>query len=97
MRPEVGVHPAFTVRPYPRGRKGTQIKRDMRLLIVEDEKPLADIVRDSLAEHGFEAVCAYSADDAWEALWKRPFDLVVLDIMLPEGAEAGFRWAEQMR
>ncbi len=69
----------------------------MQLLIVEDEKSLADTLHDSLTAHGFKPICAYSADEAWETLWQHPFDLIILDVMLPEGEEAGFRLAEQIR
>ena len=69
----------------------------MQLLIVEDEKSLADTLRDSLAAHRFEPICAHSADEAWKILWQNPFDLIVLDVMLPEGDGAGFRLAEQLR
>ena len=69
----------------------------MKLLIVEDDKSLAATLRDSLAAYGFEPWCSYAAEEAWTALWQQPFDLIVLDVMLPEGAEAGFRLAEQLR
>jgi DNA-binding response OmpR family regulator len=69
----------------------------MQLLIVEDERSLADTLRESLSAYGFRPLCAYNAEEAWEALWRHPFDLIILDVMLPEGNEAGFRWAKQMR
>ncbi|UCH24260.1 MAG: response regulator transcription factor [Trueperaceae bacterium] len=69
----------------------------MHLLIVEDEKSLADTLRLSLEAHGFQPICAYSASEAWEALWQHPFDLIVLDVMLPEGEEAGFRLSREVR
>lgn len=69
----------------------------MHLLIVEDEKSLADTLRDSLEAHGFQPVCANSAGEAWEVLWQHPFDLIVLDVMLPEGEEAGFRLSQEVR
>jgi DNA-binding response OmpR family regulator len=69
----------------------------MQLLIVEDERAVADTLRESLSGYGFRPECAYSADQAWEALWQQAFDLIILDIMLPEGEEAGFRLAGQMR
>lgn len=74
-----------------------RVKGAMHLLIVEDETSLAETLRASLTAYGFEPTCAYSAEAAWEALWQHPFDLIVLDIMLPEGDEAGFRLAEQAR
>jgi DNA-binding response OmpR family regulator len=69
----------------------------MQLLIVEDNQALADTLHDSLRAYGFEPQCAYTATAAWEALWQQPFDLIVLDIMLPEGDDAGFRLAQQLR
>lgn len=69
----------------------------MQVLIVEDEHSLAETLRESLAAYGFRPVCAYTADEAWTALWQHPIDLIVLDVMLPEGEEAGFRLAEQLR
>ncbi len=69
----------------------------MRLLIVEDDQSLADTLEDTLTAYGFKASCSYSADEAWVALWQTPFDLIILDVMLPEGEEAGFRLAEQLR
>jgi DNA-binding response OmpR family regulator len=68
----------------------------VKLLIVEDDRAVADTLRESLSGYGFEPECAYSADDAWLALWKHPIDLIALDVMLPEGDEAGFRLAGQL-
>lgn len=55
------------------------------------------MLRDSLTAHGFRPFFAYSADEAWEAVWRYPFDIIVLDVMLPEGDDAGFSWAEGVR
>lgn len=69
----------------------------MRLLIVEDDKSLARTLVDALEERGFDTVHAGSAQAAWEALWEGPVDLVLLDVMLPEGDTAGFEWAAAVR
>lgn len=69
----------------------------MQLLIVEDDQSLADTLFESLSAYGFEPLCTHSADEAWAALWQHPFDLIALDVMLPEGDDAGFRLAEQLR
>ncbi len=69
----------------------------MRLLIVEDDKSLARTLVDALEERGFDTVHADSAQAAWEALWAGPIDIVLLDVMLPEGDEAGFEWAAAVR
>lgn len=69
----------------------------MRLLIVEDEPTLAATLEESLGEREFETFLARDAQAAWEAAWSKPFDVVLLDVMLPEGEEAGFEWAREFR
>ena len=69
----------------------------MRVLVVEDEPGLAETVCESLSAHGFAPVKTLSATEAYEALWSHPIDLIVLDIMLPEGNDAGFELAERIR
>ena len=69
----------------------------IRLLVVEDEPNLAATLREGLRAHGLEPVLAGSAEEAWTALWSDPFDVVVLDVMLPEGRDAGFEIAQEMR
>jgi DNA-binding response OmpR family regulator len=69
----------------------------MRVLVVEDEPNLAETLCESLTAHGFVPVKTLSATAAYEALWSHPFDLIVLDIMLPEGNDAGFELAERIR
>jgi DNA-binding response OmpR family regulator len=69
----------------------------MRVLVVEDEPSLAETVCESLSAHGFAPVKTLSATQAYEALWSHPIDLIVLDIMLPEGNDAGFELAEHIR
>ncbi len=69
----------------------------MRVLLVEDEdglrKPLAAMLR----HQGYEVREAASLDEAWDAFVEAEPDLVSLDIMLPEGEDAGFRFAEELR
>lgn len=69
----------------------------MRLLLVEDDPAVAESLLAALTAQGLEARHAASAAAAWEALWREPFDLIVLDVMLPEGADAGFEWAAAIR
>jgi DNA-binding response OmpR family regulator len=69
----------------------------VRLLIVEDEPSLAATLEESLRAQDFETYVASDARSAWEVAWARPFDLVLLDIRLPEGDEAGFEWAREFR
>ncbi|MCE9615251.1 MAG: response regulator transcription factor [Lentisphaerae bacterium] len=55
----------------------------MRVLVVEDEKKLAGFIRKGLEEHAFAVTVSHNGDDAHALLRAEPFDLLVLDIMLP--------------
>jgi len=55
----------------------------MRILVVEDEHKLAAVVRRGLEEHGYAVDVAYDGDDALAMAQAEPYDLIVLDIMLP--------------
>jgi DNA-binding response OmpR family regulator len=55
----------------------------MRILVVEDEKKIAALVRQGLAEVGFDPHVCTRGDDALRLATSERFDAVVLDIMLP--------------
>ncbi len=55
----------------------------MRILIVEDEKPLADILKKGLEEEGYAVDVAYNGEDGRYLAENEPSDLMILDIMLP--------------
>ena len=55
----------------------------LQVLIVEDEKPISDLIRLSLTKEGWSCTCAYDGMSAADLLEARPFDLVLLDVMLP--------------
>ncbi len=69
----------------------------MRLLVVEDETSLGQTLTESLGAQGFETTWAASATEAEGLVWEQPFDLILLDVMLPEGDEAGFELAKGLR
>jgi two-component system response regulator VicR len=54
-----------------------------KVLIVEDEKTISDIVRFNLAKEGFETITAYDGGEGLELALKTDPDLVLLDVMLP--------------
>ena len=59
--------------------------RSMRILVVEDEKKLVAFIKRGLKEAGY---AVDTADDGEEALFQaefNPYDLIILDIMLPKG------------
>jgi CheY-like chemotaxis protein len=62
---------------------GTQAQRS-RILLVEDEFLLCDMISQSLAEHGFEVYAAANARDALRHLTcGSPCDILLTDINLP--------------
>ena len=54
-----------------------------RILIVEDEEKLASLLRDYLAQEGFEVAMLHRGDEVEAWLGEHPVDLVLLDLMLP--------------
>jgi two-component system alkaline phosphatase synthesis response regulator PhoP len=54
-----------------------------RILVIEDEETLALGVRDALIHAGYEVTIAHDGSSALETLRANPFDLAVLDLMLP--------------
>lgn len=55
----------------------------IRILIVEDEKPISDLLRMSLTNAGYHCTCVYDGISAADIIEKELFDLILLDIMLP--------------
>jgi len=60
------------------------INVDKTILVVDDEKPIADILQFNLIKEGYKVVCAYDGDEALEKVEEIKPDLMLLDIMLPK-------------
>jgi len=58
----------------------------MRILIVEDEHKLAEIVERSLSSEGFEVNLAATLEEARRLAVSVHYDLVILDLLLPDGS-----------
>ncbi|WP_409290854.1 response regulator YycF [Peribacillus sp. SCS-37] len=56
---------------------------DKKILVVDDEKPIADILQFNLKKEGYEVQCAYDGNDAVKMVEEIQPDLILLDIMLP--------------
>jgi len=64
-----------------------------RILIVDDEQDLCEILQFNLSEAGFQTDAAYSAEQALECISKgKPYDLLLLDVMMP--GMSGFELAK---
>lgn len=55
----------------------------LKILVVDDEKPIAEILKFNLEKEGYEVICAFDGNDAIELAEKENPDLILLDIMLP--------------
>ena len=67
----------------------------VRILVVEDEKHLAEGLRYNLAAEGYETLIARDGLEALQRFDQGPWNLIVLDLMLP--LLDGFQVAEQIR
>jgi DNA-binding response OmpR family regulator len=56
----------------------------MRVLVVEDEKHLASIIKRGLQEQGYAVDVAYDGDEGQYYAENTPYDLILLDVMLPK-------------
>ena len=60
--------------------------KQSNVLVVDDEKEIADLVAFYLESETFEVVTCYSAETALQNVSEKEFDLAILDIMLPDGS-----------
>ena len=60
-----------------------RLVKELRLLIVEDEKQICDTVAKSLYAVGYEVDTCYDGGEALEYILTENYDLVVLDLNLP--------------
>ena len=55
-----------------------------KILVVDDERPISDIIKFNLTKEGYEVVTAFDGREALEQFEAEKPDLVILDLMLPE-------------
>ncbi|SFM08349.1 response regulator transcription factor [Halanaerobium salsuginis] len=62
----------------------------MRILVVEDEKDLSDVIKKGLEEEGFVVDTVSDGQQAVNFAWDNEYDIIILDLMLPvkNGMEA---------
>ncbi len=67
----------------------------LKILIIEDEKVLADSLKRMLESKGFEAEAVYDGDSGEQYAMLNIYDLIILDIMLPK--KNGYQVAKAIR
>ncbi|MGA9978560.1 MAG: response regulator transcription factor [Candidatus Sulfotelmatobacter sp.] len=67
----------------------------MKLLIVEDEARMAELLRKGLTEEGHSAVCAFDGAEGLALAKGFEFDVIILDIMMPK--LTGYEMAKRLR
>ncbi|MEA1055938.1 response regulator YycF [Lacticaseibacillus paracasei] len=55
-----------------------------KILVVDDEKPISDIVKFNLDKEGYDVVTAYDGEEALKKVETESPDLILLDLMLPK-------------
>lgn len=59
-------------------------RKMIKILIVEDEEPIANLIRMNLVKEGYQCEIAFDGEEAANVIQERTFDLMLLDIMLPK-------------
>ncbi len=67
----------------------------MKILVVDDERPIAEILQYNLEKEGFKVVTAFDGEEALDQVERENPDLVILDIMLPK--KDGFSVCREIR
>ncbi len=60
------------------------IQREIRILVVDDEEPLRDLLRISLQKAGYKVIVARDGREALDVFAHNSVDLVLLDVMMPD-------------
>ena len=67
----------------------------IKILVVEDDIQLNQIVCTFLNDHGFYAKGCLNANDGYDAMYNNIYDMIITDIMMPE--IDGFEFAKSVR
>lgn len=66
-----------------------------RILIVDDEPDICEILRFNLEMEGYDVQTAEGAEEAQGMVNVKPFDLILLDVMMT--SKSGFEWARELK
>lgn len=67
-----------------------------RILVVDDERNIVELIKFNLEKDGFEVICAYDGTEALEMVRQNDPDLLILDVMLP-GGKSGLDVTRELR
>jgi len=56
----------------------------IRILLAEDDESLAFMLEQYLLQKNFDVTVKSNGEDAFDAFCKKPFDLIILDVMMPK-------------
>lgn len=56
----------------------------IKILIVDDERPIANLIKINLLDAGYDCTCAFDGQQAADLVENNRYDLVLLDIMIPK-------------
>ncbi|EPP1573692.1 response regulator transcription factor [Campylobacter lari] len=66
-----------------------------KILLLEDDLSLNEIISDALSDEGFKVSCVYDAQEALEKAYEENFDLWIFDVKVPKGN--GFEVLKELR
>jgi DNA-binding response OmpR family regulator len=76
--------------------RGIELADKAKVLVVEDDQDILDTTRLFLESRGYQVLTAPGPDEGTKQLEEGRPDVVVLDVMMPEGTE-GFVWLSKLR
>ncbi|HEC1756526.1 response regulator transcription factor [Campylobacter sp. RM5063] len=66
-----------------------------KILLLEDDLSLNEIINEALSDEGFKVSCVYDAQEALEKAYEENFDLWIFDVKVPKGN--GFKVLKELR
>jgi DNA-binding response OmpR family regulator len=86
--------PTLAVMDFPFAQRSPMVEARKKILCIEDDRELAGLIAEELADRGFEAVVAYDGHEGFVAILKHGPDLVLCDINMP--IMSGFEVLERL-
>lgn len=77
------------------GAQITEWVMPQHILVVDDEKEISRLIATRLKSNGFEVSTASSGEETLELIKERVFDLMIVDLMLPD--QTGWQLAQRIR